>query len=155
MKNHGGVGRMRKPAALKTNNVIQEVDQKEEVTPLPKEMSSKFAGYRMEESKRQKSPVTQIDSNHLPTIDSSMAYKEQIRPKVAESTKVSRVKMHSKSNMSFNESNKKKQGVPSDKVKRNNMNDKFISAQNLSYLSNQKKKGVPNKLVYSPYLDEF
>lgn len=78
-----------------------------------------------------------MDSNHLPTIDSSGAYKEQIRPKMAESTKVARARVQAKSNLSFNnESNKKKSVNPADKMKRNNLNDKFISAQNLSYLSN-------------------
>ena len=126
----GPASRMKRPAMLQTSNVIQEADQNDEMTPMPKDLLQSKALTNKFESKAQRRVVpttlTTPEYNRLPTIDSSVLQEQSAKapPKISEITKVAKVKVHTKSNLSFQEP-KKKHSAKLDKAKRNGHHDKL------------------------------
>ena len=131
------------------------------MTPMPKDLLQSKGLTNKFESKAAKrvipTTMTTPEYNRLPTIDSSVIHENPAtitKPKISEITKVAKVKVHTKSNLSFQEP-KKKHSAKLDKSKRNGHHDKLNQSQNLSFMSStqKNKKGLSN-LISSPYLDD-
>lgn len=168
---HVAVRLRKKPAYIKTNNVLSTFDHTKEDMQLPSVRNNKFGNsstldtkgrQNIKQFKLRNNSMTARSNNDDKSINRSIdsgrftnhpAYKFV----GSDSTKINthrskgsrgggyQKSIHSISHHIHNRSSSKK------KVRK----QRFITIQNFNYFNSQKKTKFPCKLVTSPYLDEF